>query len=180
MPLSTRPPRRIGGLAVGTAAGRSAALVATLALVGALGCGGSDKSTGPGNLAGTYNVVSVTGPQGTDNTAPFVLVDVTFAGNSVRAEMPSGSLTLGTDGRYSSSGFVNVYVNGVIDPDRSGESFPSAGRYTQSGSSITFTPDDTSDPAITATFSGGNTISVTRTVSDATLGALTFSAQLKK
>jgi hypothetical protein len=155
-----------------------AALVAAVAVAGALGCG-SDKSTGPGSIAGTYNVVSISGPQGTDNSAPFTLIDTNIEGTPFRAEMPSGSVTLNSNGRYTGTGFVNVYIDDVLDPDFSGESFPSDGKWTRSGSTVTFTPDDTSEPPTTASISG-NTLTFTETDTDPSLGTITFTIVLKK
>ena len=65
---------------------RARAALAFVAVAGALlGCS-SDKSTGPGSVTGTYNVVSVQGPQGVDNTSPFVLLNETIEGTAFRAE----------------------------------------------------------------------------------------------
>jgi hypothetical protein len=149
---------------------RARAALAFVAVAGALlGCS-SDKSTGPGSVTGTYNVVSVQGPQGVDNTSPFVLLNETIEGTAFRAEMPSGSISLTSNGRYTGTGVVNVYIDGVLAPDYSGESFPSAGAYTVSGSTVTFTPDDASESPVTATFSGGNTLTFSESDTDPVSG----------
>jgi hypothetical protein len=145
--------------------------VATVAVAGALfGCS-SDKSTGPGSVTGTYHVVSITGPQGADNTSPFVIINETIEGSTFRAEMPSGTFTLGSDHRYTGTGVINVYIDNVFQPDFSGESFPSAGTYAVNGSTVTFTPDDASETPTTATFSSGNTLTFSETDTDPSSGA---------
>lgn len=155
--------------------------VATVAVAGALfGCS-SDKSTGPANVAGTYHVVSITGPQGPDNTSPFVIINETIEGSTFRAEMPSGTFTLGSDKRYTGTGVINVYIDNVFQPDFSGESFPSAGTYSVSGSTVTFTPDDASESPTTATFSAGNTLTFSETDTDpSTGGNITITIVAKK
>jgi hypothetical protein len=150
------------------------ALAAAVALAGALACG-SDKSTGPGgNVAGTYNIASTNGPAGTDNSAPFVLFNSSVGADTYRIQIPSGSITLGADKHYTGSGTVELYIDDVLQPDESGDSFPSGGTYSVSGSTVTFTPSDGS-AAMTATFSGGNTLTFTESV--APFGTITIVAK---
>lgn len=165
---------------------RLAALAAAVALLGALGCG-SDSTSPSGGVTGKYDIVSVTGPQGTDNSAPFVLINQSIQGQQVRAEITSGSITLGPapGGRYSSAATVKLYVNGIFAGDESsfGDFGSGGGVYTVTGSSVTLTPDPTSsDPnptPITGTLSGG-TMTFSETVDDATLGHMSFTIVLKK
>lgn len=160
------------------------AVVAAIALAGALGCGGGD-STGPRSSIGTYNIVSVTGPQGTDDSAPFVLLNETVDGQLLRAEITSGYITLGEGGRYQSSATVNFYVNGNFAGNQTGFGGPSSGNgtYSISGTSVTLTPDaTTNDPSptpVTGTLSAG-TLTFTETVDDASLPHATFTIVLRK
>jgi hypothetical protein len=163
---------------------RIAAVVA-IALAGALGCGGGD-STGPrGGTIGTYNIVSVTGPQGTDDSAPFVLINQTVDGQLLRAEIASGYITLGENGRYQSAATVNFFVNGNFAGNQTGFGGASSGNgtYSISGASVTLTPDATSDEPnptpVTGTLNAG-TITMTETVDEASLGHATFTIVLRK
>lgn len=157
-------------------------LIAAIALVGAVGCGGD--STGPGSgIAGKYNIVSVTGPQGTDNSAPFVLINQSVQGTLFRAEIASGFVTLGPapGNRYSGDATINFYANNIFvgNDDSFGGFNSSGGVYTVSGTTITFTPDDQSQSPTTATLSG-NTLTFTESEDDPTLGHIEVTIVLRK
>ena len=173
MILSTRLPRGLRRISFRTTRS-GAALVAAVTLGGALGCG-SDKSTGPNaNVAGTYNIVSTNGPAGPDNSAPFVLFNSTLGLDTYRIQIPSGTLTLNADKSYSGAGTVDVYVNNELQPDLGDDAFSSGGTYSVTGNTVKLTPTDGSDP-ITATFSGGNTLTISESV--APFGTMTIVAR---
>lgn len=162
MTLPTRRLRRLGLVA------------SSLVLVAALGCG-SDKTTGPnGDVTGTYTIVSTNGPAGADNSAPFVLFNSTLGPDSYRIQIPSGSITLNSNKTYAGTGSVDVYVDDVLDPGLGDAAFGPGGTYSVSGSTVKFTPSDGSS-AVTATFSGGNTLTFSESV--APFGTMTIVAR---
>lgn len=159
------------------------AAIAAVAVTGALlGCGGSDKSTGPGGIAGKYNIVSVNGPAGLDNSAPFTVFNQTIEGSNLRAEITSGFINLGSDGRYSGNATVKVFLDDVLfsTDDSFGGVGSSGGTYKVNGNQVTFTPDDTSEQPETATLSGGNTLTFVTTEDDPDLGPMTFTIVARK
>jgi hypothetical protein len=175
MPLSTRLASGFRRRRIMSRTARSgAALVGAITLVGTLGCG-SDKSTGPAaNVAGTYSIVSTDGPAGVDNSAPFVLFDSPLGADTYRIQSPGGSITLNADKTYTGTGTVDVYVNDELRPDLGVDAFSSGGTYSVTGNTVKLTPADGSDP-ITATLSGGNTLTVRETV--APFGTMTIVAR---
>lgn len=153
---------------------RAAVLLATAASLGLTACGDDDDDgpTGSSGITGTYTIVSATGLAGTDNSAPFVLIDQVVLGSDVLVELLSGSRTLSSNGRYTGTQEFRFTFGGEIDPDLSGPD-PDAGSYTVSGNTVTFVEDDdpndpddnnAADRTTTATFTGGNTLTVAEPV----------------
>ena len=134
-------------------------LTAALAMVAAAGCGDDDGGTGPGDgIAGTYNIVRVND----DATAPYTVLAGTLEGVAYRFDIVSGSLTLHGDGSYTSTSTTRITIGGQQQPDDG--SAPQTGRYTVSGSTVTFDPsgNDPEEPNYTATHSGDSlTLSTT-------------------
>lgn len=146
------------------------ALLATTAALALTACGDDDDGpTGGGGVAGTYNIVSATGLEGTDTSAPFLLLDETIEGFTFRLEIVSGAMTLNGNGTFAGTQTMRTTLNGV--PETSTET--DAGTYTVSGSTITLvanddpTDPDDNDPAdrtTSATLSGGNTLTFSEPV----------------
>ena len=132
----------------------------------ALGCGGDgDGGTGPNaDVAGQYEVVQVND----DTTPPFAVFAGAVQGNAVSLELLSASFTLDGDGGYTSRATTRFTLNGQSGGD---DVEPAqTGRYTVSGSTITFNPqgDDADEPNYTATRDGD-----TLTLSETQLNPLT-------
>ena len=124
-------------------------LLAALAPIAALACGGD--GTGPGDgVAGTYTIVQVND----DRTAPFTVLEGTEQGISYRFEIVSGTLTLRGGGEYTSVGTSRLTFNGQSGGN---ETSSQTGRYTVSGSTVTFDPagNDPDEPTYTATYADG-------------------------
>ena len=125
-------------------------LLVALAPIAALACG-DDDGTGPGGgVAGSYTIVQVND----DRTAPFTVFEGTEQGISYRFEIVSGTLTLRGDGDYTSVGTARLTFNGQSGGN---ETSSQTGRYTVSGSTVTFDPagNDPDEPTYTATYADG-------------------------
>jgi len=131
-----------------------AVIAAALAVTGLAACGDDDDGPtgGGGGITGRYNIASVSGPNGTDDSAPFVLLEGVLEGVTFRAEIVSGYLDLASNGTYTSDAETRFLVNGE-EEDVGGDDLAQSGTYTVSGNSITFTPDD-DDEEFTATRNG--------------------------
>ena len=149
---------------------RAAALLMTAASLGLTACGDDDDGpTGGSGVAGTYTIVSATGLEGTDNTAPFLLVNETIENVNFTIELVSGSVSLASNGRYTATQQMRTTIAGTP----STETQASAGAYTVSGSTVTFVADydpadpddnDVADRTSTAAYSGGNTLTLSEPV----------------
>jgi hypothetical protein len=105
-------------------------LACTLLLLVAAGCG-SDKSTAPKRLEGTYTMQSLGG-----ESLPMVYYQDSTGAE--QAELLSGSITINADGTFSAPWSFRVTSNGQIS------SFEETctGPFTRTGNSITITETD--------------------------------------
>jgi hypothetical protein len=150
---------------------RAAVLLATAASLGLTACGDDDDDgpTGSSGITGTYNIVSATGLEGTDTSAPFLLLDESLGDFSIKVELLSGSITLSSSGTYTGTQQLRTTTNGVHET----ETTPATGTYSISGSTVTFieaddpstTDDDNvADRTTTAAYNGSNTLTVAQPV----------------
>ena len=123
-----------------------------LLTIGTTACGGGDKSTGPGSLAGTYDLQSINGM-----TLPVTV----YQEGSYKVEVTDGSVTMNADNTFLGSTTIR-------ESDAGGSSSSSVvcpGTYTRNGSAITFAESPSSDDDCGGTYAGtwsnGNTITVT-------------------
>lgn len=101
-----------------------------LLILVAAGCG-SDKSTAPKRLEGTYTLTSFDG-----EPIPMILVD--DPANSQRAEIVGGSITLASGGTYSSPWAFRITDHGVVTPYTE----TCTGTFTRSGNHLTMSEAD--------------------------------------
>jgi hypothetical protein len=115
-------------------------------------CGGSDKSTGPGDgaVTGNYALLQVDG-----KALPATIFDdvVEDEGQQIqlKLQIASGNLVLEGNGRFSGTLRLRITANGQTQE----ESLPTSGSYERAGSTITFESDDAEDPVFQGTIAGG-------------------------
>lgn len=132
---------------------RSAALVALTTLVSTLtvACGDDDDGTGPGSdIVGTYTLRSVNGQS---------LPAVEFEDEFVREEIVSSTLTMNAGNSFT----VSLTFRETDKETGETTTFPpieESGTYTLNGSQLTFS---SSGDTTNATFTGGNTITISDT-----------------
>ena len=129
-------------------------------LAGTAACGGDDDKdptgTGGNSAAGSYSIVSVTGPDGTDTSAPFTALTGTIEDEGqvyeFRIDVAGGTIALRADNTYSATVNMKLYVEGQ---EQTGffDNAPTTGTYAVSGNTITFTDSD--GEVSTATLSDG-------------------------
>lgn len=121
----------------------------TLLLFVAAGCG-SDKSTAPKRIEGTYALKTISGA-----TPPTIIYD--DATNNQRIEVLSSTLTLSNGGTFSSPWSFRITDNGTVSPyDET-----CTGTFTRSGNSLSITETDNGGfcgGTYSATWDGNNTI----------------------
>jgi hypothetical protein len=101
--------------------------------IGASGCSGD--STDPSELLpGLYALATING-----ETLPFELV---FIDDANLLEFTEGSVNLNEDGSFVDSATLRITETGVA----SSETTVVSGQWSRQGNSITFTPNDGSDP----------------------------------
>ena len=124
-------------------------LALTLLLIAAAGCG-SDKSTAPKRIEGTYTLKTVGG-----NAPPTIIYDDPT--NNQRVEVLSGTLTINTGGTFSSPWSFRITNNGSVGPyDET-----CTGSFTRSGNTISLTEVDNGGfcgGTFSAEWDGNNTI----------------------
>ncbi|HVE79521.1 MAG TPA: lipocalin family protein [Gemmatimonadaceae bacterium] len=113
-------------------------MLASLAL-GGCGGGGGDDATGPAEVAGVYDLVSVNG-----RTLPAVAIEI----EGYRLELLSSELTLQAGGTYSET----TQLRETEDGTTTDSPFSTTGTYAVSGSRITLTDED--GDSVTGTVSG--------------------------
>jgi hypothetical protein len=140
----------------------------TFAVVGTTACGSDSKSpTGTGGgVTGTYNIASVSGPSGTDNSAPFVMLGGTVTDDqggqhTFRIDITNGTLQLKSDKTYTAQFGSKLYVDEQEQTDNPFDFPPETGTYSVSGSTITFTDSDGEESTATV---NGNQISRTEPI----------------
>src|SRR5215207_1261249 len=123
-----------------------------LVTIGASACGGGDKSTGPGTLAGTYDLQSING------IAPPVTI---YQEGTFKVEVTDAGITMNADNTFVGSTTIR-------ESDVGGSSSSSTvclGTYTRNGNSITFIePSSSTDDcggSYGGTWSNGNTLTIT-------------------
>ena len=124
-------------------------LAFSLLLIAAAACG-SDKSTAPKRIEGTYTLKTVAG-----NPPPAILYD--DPANNQRLEVLSGALTISTGGTFSSPWSFRVTDNGTVSPYAE----TCTGNFTRNGNTITMTETDNGGfcgGTFDATWDGNNTI----------------------
>ena len=99
-------------------------------LIAAAACG-SDNSTAPKRMEGTYTMQSIDG-----QTLPMIYYDDPTAGQ--RVEVLSGSITLNSNGTYTSPWSLRITDAGTVSP----YSETCTGTYTRSVNTITLTEVD--------------------------------------
>jgi hypothetical protein len=124
-------------------------LAFTLLLVVAAGCG-SDKSTAPKRVEGTYTLKTISG-----STPPVIIYD--DVANNQRIEVLSSTLTINSGGTFSSPWSFRVTDNGAVSPyDET-----CTGSFTRSGNTLSLTETDNGafcGGTFDATWDGNNTI----------------------
>jgi hypothetical protein len=128
------------------------ALSLAFAATATTACGGSDKSTGPGDggaITGNYALQQVDG-----SGLPATIFDdiVEDEGTQYRLvlQIASGNIALEQNGRFSGTLRLRITANGQTQE----ESLPTSGTYTRSGNTITFDSDDAEDPIFQGTVAG--------------------------
>ncbi|MFL5560338.1 MAG: hypothetical protein ACJ79K_02580 [Gemmatimonadaceae bacterium] len=124
-------------------------LAVAFLLIVAAACG-SDKSTGPKRIEGTYTMQSID-----SQTLPMIYYDDPAAGQ--RVEVLSGSITLSSNGTYSSPWSLRITDAGTVSP----YSETCTGTYTRSGNSITMNETDNNGfcgGVFNADWDGNNTL----------------------
>jgi len=127
-------------------------LACTLLLLVAAGCG-SDKSTAPKRIEGTYTMQSLGG-----ETLPMIYYEDPTAGQQL--ELLGGSITINPDGTFSAPWSFRVTDSGQVSPY--GETC--TGPFTRTGNNITITETDNGAfCGVTAdgVWDGNNTITFT-------------------
>lgn len=121
----------------------------TLLLLVAAGCG-SDKSTAPKRVEGTYTLKTISG-----SPPPTIVFDDPV--NNQRLEVLSGSLTINSGGTFSSPWSFRVTDNGTVSPyDET-----CTGTFTRSANTLNLTETDNGGfcgGTFSATWDGNNTI----------------------
>jgi len=124
-------------------------LAFTLLLVAAAGCG-SDKSTAPKRVEGTYTLKTVSGL-----TPPAIIYDDPT--NNQRIEVLSGGLTINTGGTFSAPWSFRLTDNGTVSPYAE----TCTGTFTRTGNTLRFTETDNGGfcgGTFDATWDGNNTV----------------------
>lgn len=131
-------------------------LACTLVLAGFAGACDSD-STGPEEITGSYQVVSVAG-----QSIPVTLIEQEEPGvGTIGVVLSAGTLTLSADQSYSLMLTAQGTVNGDVVSENTE---PQSGTFEVSGSTITFTDPEAGE--VTGTIAGSE-ITVTETIEDA-------------
>ena len=105
--------------------------LATLLLVLVAAACGGDKATAPKRLEGTYTMRTINGA-----SLPTILYDDPSTGQ--RAEILSGSMSLGVDGKFSAPWSFRVTDNGVVSP----YSETCTGTFTRTGNHVVMDETD--------------------------------------
>ena len=147
-----------------------ALVVLSAGVIGMAGCGDDDGPTGGASAAvGTYTLVQTTTDGEVDNTAPFLIFSQTVDGFDFEFRVNSSTLTVRSNNTFTSTAVVTFTVDGEGSP----ETITDNGTWSANGNTYTFiTNDDPQDPTpvadrtTTATFSGGNTLTLTERFDD--------------
>jgi len=105
-------------------------LASILLILVAAACGG-DKSTAPKRLEGTYTMSTINGA-----SLPTILYD--DPANGQRAEILSGSMSLGADGKFTAPWSFRITDNGVVSP----YSETCTGTFTRTGNHVVMDETD--------------------------------------
>lgn len=133
-------------------------------LIALAACGGSDTSTAPKTVAGTYALVTYKG-----STPPVVVFE--DLANSLKIEIAGGTFSIGAGGTYSTLSNLKTTDHGVVTTS----SYTCTGSYVLGGTKLAFTEvvsgqycggtfvgDWDGSDALTFTFKNGDTAAYKR------------------